>query len=288
MRQEKSQDVLAQQHAREITGGERFGFGKNWARYLKTIDEEKIAEARASLQRMLGMDQLTGRSFLDIGSGSGLFSLAARQLGATVTSFDYDPDSLACTKELRRRFRNGDAGWNIIQGSVLDAGFLDGLGRFDVVYSWGVLHHTGAMWQAIEKASGRVAPGGRLFISIYNDQGNTSQRWAAVKRAYCSGTLGRWLVLGVFFPYFSVGGLVMDAARGVNPLKRYSDYKKNRGMSRIHDWVDWLGGYPFEVAKPEEVFDFCKDLGLTLERLKTCGGGLGCNEYVFVKAKHGG
>jgi 2-polyprenyl-6-hydroxyphenyl methylase/3-demethylubiquinone-9 3-methyltransferase len=54
-------------------------------------------------------------------------------------------------------------------------------------------------------------------------------------------------------------------------------------MSRVHDWFDWLGGYPFEVARPEEIFAFYQARGFSLERLKTCGGGLGCNEFVLRK-----
>ncbi len=51
------------------------------------------------------METLAGNSFLDVGSGSGLFSLAAMRLGADrVHSFDYDPQSVGCTKELKRRF----------------------------------------------------------------------------------------------------------------------------------------------------------------------------------------
>jgi 2-polyprenyl-6-hydroxyphenyl methylase/3-demethylubiquinone-9 3-methyltransferase len=288
VRQEEFQDRVARSHAREIADGERFSFGKNWVRYLKSIDDRKIAEARASLQRMLGMDQLAGRSFVDIGSGSGLFSLAARQLGATVTSFDYDPDSVACTKELRRRFSDGDTGWNITEGSVLDVEFLRGLGTFDIVYSWGVLHHTGAMWKAMRNVSTLVAPEGVMWISIYNDQGVKSRYWTAVKRISCSGIIQKSLIAATFIPAFVGGGLIMDIIRGHNPVKRYLHYEKNRGMSRVHDWLDWLGGYPFEVAKPEAVFEYLKGLGFRLEQLKTCAGGLGCNEYVFVRAGHGG
>lgn len=78
---------------------------------------------------------------------------------------------------------------------------------------------------------------------------------------------------------------VVRAYQGQNPLpfKAWDDKKKNRGMSVWHDLVDWVGGYPFEVAKPEEIFDFYRTKGFTLVRLKTCGGGLGCNEYVFIK-----
>src|SRR5205807_740046 len=133
-----------------------------------------IAEAESSLKRMLEVESLAGRSFLDIGSGSGLFSLAARRLGARVRSFDYDPQSVACTRELRRRFYPDDADWQIEEGSVLDEGYVRALGTFDVVYSWGVLHHTGAMWRALAHAALPVAVGGKLFIAIYNDTGTQS------------------------------------------------------------------------------------------------------------------
>ena len=55
-------------------------------------------------------------------------------------------------------------------------------------------------------------------------------------------------------------------------------------MSAKHDLIDWVGGYPFEVASPEEVFRRIHPLGFELRHLKTCGGGLGCNEYVFEQA----
>ena len=165
------------QHAREVAQGERFEFGKNWAKFLELLNEQRIAEAEASLRQMLECDDLKGKSFLDIGSGSGLFSLAARRLGARVHSFDYDPHSVACTAELRRRYFPADEAWTVESGSALDAEYLRGLGQFDIVYSWGVLHHTGEMWRALDNAHLPVAPGGRLFIAIYNDTGSQSARW---------------------------------------------------------------------------------------------------------------
>src|SRR5947207_6418716 len=171
-------------HAIEIDRGTRFEFGKNWARFLGSLDDNRIAQAEASLRTMLETSDLEGQSFLDIGSGSGLFSLAARRLGARVHSLDYDPQSVTCAKELRRRYFNNDSDWRIEEGSALNADYLKSLGSFDVVYSWGVLHHTGEMWRALENAQLPVKVGGKLFIAIYNDMGSKSRRWKWIKTTY--------------------------------------------------------------------------------------------------------
>jgi 2-polyprenyl-6-hydroxyphenyl methylase/3-demethylubiquinone-9 3-methyltransferase len=127
---------IARQHEREVTAGKRFSFGQNWASFLKRLNQARIAEAEKNLVEFLGEKALAGRAFLDVGSGSGLSSLAARRLGATVTSFDYDSQSVACTEELRRRYMPDDPFWTIEQGSVLDTQYLARLGQFDIIYSW--------------------------------------------------------------------------------------------------------------------------------------------------------
>src|SRR4051812_49312550 len=152
---------------------------------------------------MLGVTTLAGQRFLDVGSGSGLFSLAARRLGASVHSFDYDPQSVACTAQLKKRFFATDGSWKVERGSALDPVYLKSLGEFDIVYSWGVLHHTGQMWKALDLVGGPVKKGGKLFIALYNDQGWRSRFWWRVKKTYCAGIAPRLAVCGVFIPYMA-------------------------------------------------------------------------------------
>jgi len=273
------------EHAREVGSGKRFEFGKNWQRFLAVLNEDRILRAEASLKQALRVETLAGKRFLDAGSGSGLFSLAARRLGARVHSFDYDPASVACTEELRRRYFPQDvspeaSNWIVEPGSVLDRGYLDGLGMFDVVYSWGVLHHTGSLWPSLENVSRLVLPDGRLMIAIYNDQGTRSKRWLWVKRHY--NRLPRPLrfpvlcgfLVGVHWKPFVAGAL-----RG-KPFEYVRKYGESRGMTLWRDLEDWVGGYPFEVAKPEELFDFYYARGFQLIHLRTTNS-LGCNELVF-------
>jgi 2-polyprenyl-6-hydroxyphenyl methylase/3-demethylubiquinone-9 3-methyltransferase len=272
-------------HVVEVESGERFEFGKNWSNFLRVLDDDRIDRAVASLRRLLGVTDLKGLTFIDVGSGSGLFSLAAYRLGARVRSFDYDAASVACTVELKRRYGTGGADWSVERGSILDKDFLASLGQFDVVYSWGVLHHTGSMWEAIENAAALVAPGGLFAIAIYNDQGVWSKRWTALKKFYCSGPFGKTVMCATYIPAVVTRQLLADLFWFRNPTKYYTDYRTSRGMSVFYDWFDWLGGFPFEVAKPEVVFKFGNEHGLTMTNFTTCGGSVGCNEFVFRRGK---
>src|SRR5258708_4785561 len=190
----------------------RFEFGSNWSRFIECVDEQRIEAAETSLVEMMGgTEAITGRTFLDAGSGSGLFSLAATRLGASrVHSFDYDSNSVATTAEMKRRFGPRDVSWTVERGDILDHEYVASLGRWDIVYSWGVLHHTGSMWEAISNACDLVADGGLLFIAIYNDQGRKTRWWRKVKRLYGRNALGRAAVVSVFIPSWVARGAVVD------------------------------------------------------------------------------
>lgn len=262
----------------------RFAFGENWQRYLRQIDGARIARAEASLAAMLGRPPLDGLTFLDIGCGSGLFSLAAHRLGARVRAFDYDPQSVAAAQALKARHAPEAGHWTIDQGSVLDAAFMARLGQFDVVYAWGVLHHTGALWPAVALAAGAVKPGGRFFLALYNDQGGASRRWRAVKVAYNRAPDDlRPVLAGAACAALWWKAFVRDTLRG-RPFATWRAHGAERGMSPWRDVIDWVGGYPFEVARPEDVLDALRPKGFVLERMKTVLGGSGCNEFVFRRA----
>ncbi|MFA5778958.1 MAG: class I SAM-dependent methyltransferase [Elusimicrobiota bacterium] len=264
-----------------------FEFGKNWKDYSSDINDIRITIAEESLKEMLGANNISGKTFLDIGCGSGLFSLAAVRLGAkNVFSFDYDDDSVKISTVLKEKYACNTNTWKIEHGDVLDLNYLGKLGKYGIVYSWGVLHHTGDMWQALENVTVNVADGGSICIAIYNDQGKSSKYWRMVKKIYnVLPGVTKWLILipafgRVWFPSF-----IKDFLKFGQPLATWNLYWQERGMSPWNDFIDWIGGYPFEVAKPEKVLEFFKRKGFVLKKSKICSG-YGCNEFVFTKNEY--
>ena len=275
----------AEKHEIEVLEGKRFEFGANWGRFLAIVDDDRIQLASESLKKMLGKNDLKGKRFCDVGCGSGLFSLAAINLGASVYSLDYDPQSVACTRELKRRYYPDSQDWVIEEGSILDDDYIKSLGTFDIVYSWGVLHHTGSMWKALDNVMSLVAHRGQLFIAIYNDQGRKSKIWLYVKKAYNALPKAfRWIVL---YPVFVIlwGPATLRDLVIRKPFRTWLNYssQRSRGMGPWVDVVDWVGGLPFEVARPEDILNFYCEREFRLDKMTTCLGGFGCNEYVFTK-----
>ena len=268
----------------DIQIANRFRFGANWTRFLTVLDDARIADAETSLRDMLGVTDLKGRRFLDVGCGSGLLSLAARRLGAKVHSFDFDLQSVACAREIKRRYFPEDSEWRVEEGSILDTQFVERLGHFDIVYSWGVVHHTGAMWVAIENTLSRVAaPHGTLFIAVYNDQGWKSHVWWLVKWLY--NRLPQFLRPAFVFTisWLTRALVVVKYAIRLRPMAAMAPLltkRRERGMSAKYDAIDWVGGFPYEFASFESLQAYIEARGFALVSARRTMS-LGCNELVF-------
>jgi SAM-dependent methyltransferase len=258
-----------------------FEFGANWRNYAKTVDKTRIDSAVAGLKKLFP-EGLAGKTFLDIGCGSGLHSLAALLLGAVaVVSTDIDENSVSTTHELLRKYAPNDR-WEAKILSVFDAD-PDSLGNFDIVYSWGVLHHTGDMWKAVERAAMFVKTGGQLALAIYAKTPLDSA-WKMEKRIYSSSPASvQWLLRQSFVAAL----MAAKTLRGKNPMVIFRE-SLARGMNLSHDVHDWLGGYPYETATAEELNSRICALGFTEERsfrIPDSIGllGSGCHEFVFLR-----
>lgn len=261
-----------------------FSFGRNWQKYLRRLDEARLAQARESLIESLDGEHLGGKTFIDAGCGSGIFSLSALQLGAVhVTSIDVDPGSIDCAGQLRKRAQAWDS-WEIQRGSLLDPEFVATIAPADVVYSWGVLHHTGAMWDAIANTMRLVRPGGQLCLGLYREPSRVSAHMA-LKRAYNS-------LPGVFRPgmcavYYGMLIARQSWAGRTSPWRYVQEYGRNsRGMSLWRDVEDWLGGLPCQFATPAGVRTFAAQRGFDLRRTLIRPPGAN-NEYLLRRVTAG-
>lgn len=259
-----------------------FSFGENWERFISEhFSDERARIAREHLMHFLETSSLAGKSFIDVGSGSGLSSLAAFDAGAErVVSFDVDPASVRTTAALRR-MRGDPENWTVLHGSVLDREFLSGIEPADVVYSWGVLHHTGRLWEAMQNAAGLMKPEGAVFYIALYVTTNKSDYWTAKKKQYNAASELRKRLMELYCA--ARHSLLPVAIRGANPLRYAREYRKRRGMDLMTDVRDWLGGYPCEFSTIPEVMAFCrKMLGLELINLNP---GTAFAEYLFSRSR---
>ncbi len=233
---------------------QHFAFGKNWFSFLETVDETSIAKAKEGLTELIPPTALDKATFLDIGCGSGLSTLAAIESGVNnVLAIDIDPDSIHATKKLLHKM-GLEQNVDVQLKSIFDLR-TDDVGAFDIVYSWGVLHHSGDMWTAIRIASSMVADNGLFVLAIYT-RTHCCTAWKYIKRFYSkSPQFIQKLCRGIYKLLFYSKLL----CTGKSPLQYIRNYSQ-RGMNFHIDVHDWIGGYPYESATPEEILSFMNQL----------------------------
>ena len=259
--------------------GERFGFGSNWSSFVnKKFSDEKLESSIDAFKRFTKLDCLKEYDFLDIGCGSGLHSLAALKLNARkITSFDFDPNSVESTLKIRELNSVNAENWQILEGSVLDIEFVSKLGKYNFVYSWGVLHHTGNVWLALENAASTVSNNGYFYIALYSfDVQPDPDFWLLIKKRYVgSGFISKKILEFWYLFRFVLGSSFLTLIK-----YPFTKEKRFRGMDLMTDIRDWLGGWPMEFVWDAEVVDYLKKLNFNLLEIKT---GEACTEFLFVK-----
>lgn len=270
----------------DLTGiDSHFEFGQNWRSYAANLSGPEIDNATEALRTLLQIENLEGRRFLDIGCGSGIHALAALRLGAMeVLALDIDPDSVDTARRLLAQHAPGHTA-EVRVASIFDTQGFE-RSSYDVVYSWGVLHHTGRLLEALRRSAEFVQRDGLFVFALYRKTWCCAL-WRAEKRWYRDASeRSRRLARNAYVSAVRFGMFLVGLS--------YDDYvatypSKNRGMDYLHDIHDWLGGYPYESIAPQEVDTIMRELGFELIRrnvrtdmlAKSGVLGSGCDEYVY-------
>jgi SAM-dependent methyltransferase len=265
-------------------GRPQFDFGANWKAFSEhALTAAAVEEAKKDFIQLLGGIDLAGQSFLDIGFGQGLTLLTATLMGANTVGCDINAICAEILQANQRRYfpELSDRTIPIIVGSILDEAMVESLRSkspdpttraYNIVHSWGVLHHTGEMERAIRSAASLVAPHGFLIIAIYARHWS-SAAWRILKRVYNKSPPAiQRLLVGILYPVIYLAKWCVTAR---SPLKQ------TRGMNFYYDLVDWIGGYPYEYATVEDVNAILSALGFRLERIIPRTVPTGCNQFVF-------
>jgi 2-polyprenyl-6-hydroxyphenyl methylase/3-demethylubiquinone-9 3-methyltransferase len=277
----------AQQKDERFDVETHFDFGQNWADFAEHINDRKVALADEGFYKLIPQDYLKGKTILDIGCGSGLHALSALRGGAAyVTGIDIDPVAVKTAKKVIEKIWSGKNYSYVAHNILSPKAHPDLQDSYDIVYSWGVLHHTGDLWAAVEKAASMVKPGGVFVLALYK-KSPMCNAWKVEKKFYTG--LPSWA--RTVFDYFYAGAYLLGKlAQGENPLEYIKGYEQERGMRFMNDVRDWLGGYPYESASPADVREKVEAFGFQTEVVYNAAPprlrglfGCGCAEYVFTR-----
>jgi 2-polyprenyl-6-hydroxyphenyl methylase/3-demethylubiquinone-9 3-methyltransferase len=254
----------------------RFKFGKNWQAFAETaLSNERVEKAREDFRILFRNVDVASKTFFDIGFGQGLSLCIAAQLSAEGSGIDVDSDNLAALQETANRLSVELP--KVWIGSILDDEMVNDLasrGGYDIVHSWGVLHHTGNMDKALRNAAQLVKPGGFFVIAIYRKHWS-SPAWKVVKWLYnASPEFVQRLLVAINYWIIYVAKFLVT---GKSPKG------KSRGMDFYYDVVDWVGGYPYEYADANSIVSTISGLGFHSIDFFSAKVPTGCNEFVFQR-----
>src|ERR1044072_4860473 len=160
-----------------------FEFGTR--EYFDSIEEYRYREYAPWMKEALAFDRYAGKRVLEIGCGTGTDLLQFERGGAHVTGIDLTPRSIEIS---RQRFEVYGLKGGFAIGDAESLAFPDE--SFDVVYSFGVLHHTPDTERAISEAH-RDLGGGRPIVMISRRASFYYWGGLMLKRGVFKGELAR-------------------------------------------------------------------------------------------------
>ncbi len=250
-----------------------FTFGRNWLDYVRSRVTADVVQSHvhdlSKIYKSIGLD-IAGKSVIDVGCGSGLSSLSFALMNPKkLLSIDIDHDSVGATAICRSMLpTHHKSDWNIEQKSVFELNHDDGV--FDLVYSWGVLHHTGDVWSAVKRCQSILAPGGYLHLALYRSGDRYTEH---IRQKTSFMVMSRDEKVRVLYDYLNA----LFISKGASVF----DFDE-RGMNRFHDALDWFGGFPYEVVDPEVLGQYLQSCSIRQLYFREANQG-GCFVYIGRK-----
>ena len=154
--------------------------------YFDAIEDYRYNSDAPWLKDAVGFDHFQNKRLLEVGFGTGTDLLQFARAGAVVTGVDITPRSIEIA---RRRFDVYGQRGEFLIGDGENLSFPDE--SFDVVYSFGVLHHTPDTQRAIREVHRVLRPGGKAIVMLYHRSSLFYWGGLALKRGILQGKLLR-------------------------------------------------------------------------------------------------
>ena len=184
--------ILVRKHWEANPCNAEMGDGGTQTReYFEAIENKRYA-LEPEIHQFAQFSRYHGKEVLEIGVGMGTDFLQWNRAGAYATGVDLTEECVALTRARLLVFGFPDEG-RVLQADAENLPFADS--SFDLVYSWGVIHHSPNTRKALEEIVRVMRPGGEGKVMIYN-------KWSAVSLMY-------WCLFALFRlkPWLSISNV---------------------------------------------------------------------------------